>query len=85
MSDRQAREERFGELVRENRARLRRIACAYGADPHDAEDLHQEFLLETVAAVLVAALFGWEAATASSVLVRVGAAVVVGAAALIPS
>lgn len=46
MSDRQAREERFRELVRENRARLRRIARAYGDGRHDAEDLHQEILLE---------------------------------------
>lgn len=46
MSDREAREARFRELVRENRARLRRIARAYAADRHDAEDLHQEILLE---------------------------------------
>jgi RNA polymerase sigma-70 factor (ECF subfamily) len=46
VSDREAREERFRELVRENRARLRRIARAYGTDRHDAEDLHQEILLE---------------------------------------
>lgn len=46
MSDREARERRFRELVEENRARLRRIARAYGADRHDAEDLHQDILLE---------------------------------------
>lgn len=46
MSDREAREERSRELVRGNRARLRRIARAYGDDRHDAEDLHQEILPE---------------------------------------
>lgn len=43
MSDRR---ETFLELIRENRARLRRIARAYAGGEEEAKDLHQEILLE---------------------------------------
>ncbi|MFW6193479.1 MAG: RNA polymerase sigma factor [Gemmatimonadota bacterium] len=46
MSGRPSREERFRTLVAENRPLVRRNARAYADDPHDAEDLHQEILLE---------------------------------------
>lgn len=43
MSD---REQRFRELIRENRGRLRRIARAYADDSEGERDLYQEMLLQ---------------------------------------
>lgn len=40
------RRERFLELIRENRVRLRRICRVYGEDSEDERDLFQEILLE---------------------------------------